>query len=233
MSVLYIHFFDDSYILTWHSRSFAVSLPNSTAVPDIVEEIRLVQIRGLRNWNLETSRCTWVGASSQRRFLAPNPPLLFNLSAGVRTSRQEFMDAGRNWTLGLGGGADIWWSGEEEGGGGQVRGGLMVKQRGPHIPWVFAMCAQQSWQPSIGQKDPLCLHRSGPSVRLSVGLIWLGLNSFVGTLSAARGWKIQLTEHTAHYLNWRGRYFIFLSQVFFPWQGKLLISLRQHVCKSL
>lgn len=26
------------------------------------------------------------------------------------------------------------------GGGGVVRGGLMVKQRGAHIPWVFAVC---------------------------------------------------------------------------------------------
>lgn len=59
------------------------------------------------------------------------------------------------------------WGGGEGSWGGQVRGGLMVKQRGAHIPQLFAVCAQWSWQPSIGQKDPLCLHRSRPSVCLS------------------------------------------------------------------
>lgn len=47
--------------------------------------------------------------------------------------QQESRDTG-NWTMGLGGGADIWWE------VGVVRGGLMVKQRGAHIPWVFALC---------------------------------------------------------------------------------------------
>lgn len=46
---------------------------------------------------------------------------------------QESSDTG-NWMLVLGEGADIWWE------VGVVRGGLMVKQRGAHIPWVFAVC---------------------------------------------------------------------------------------------
>lgn len=67
--------------------------------------------------------------------------------------QQESRDTG-NWTLELGGGADIWWE------VGVVRGGLMVKQRGAHIPWCL-LCAQWTWHFATWQRDPLCLHQSG------------------------------------------------------------------------
>lgn len=112
-------------------------------------------------------------------------PVVFRQAAGIQGRRKLDTETWRRcWHLMRGGGL------EGRGVGGlQVRGGLMVKQRGAHIPWVFAVCAQWSWQLSTGQRDPLCLHRSQPAHRL----IWLALNSFVGTLSAAPGWKIQLT----------------------------------------